>query len=671
MIRQNIILGDYIYICDLYHSFLDNDELHDYSQQYVMLRKFNITNNIVYDTDIFFVEKDLLNEVLNSSDKTLMAWPVENNGLINFSTQINDYNNNLWIDTIDDGDVYKIYEDRDCKIEANIKCNKMRIYHPSIKAKLNAIVYIDNYINNIHFHYFCKRLDHLPNNAETVFKIGNQSYSEYVEFYFPCIEDLFFKTKIAGKALNGEDDTYEYKYFFKENYNLVFEQLEEMKIEDGSPVYTPKLIVTDKGVSVDLRKVNIDPSDPKKVLGLGLPYLLDPFEIGNTTVEVEKKSIVDGHEVIDYELKDVTVKIYKSSLRSMVYNNYWQHPFNLTIAPYNGINTTTSIYKMDDYLRPNTDVFTYEQKFSLKSRIGFNKAGALCVINEFEYPNKEYFAKAEIQFNTDEDGNIISEKSPVQKAYEYYNNVKFSEYKNYYTPEDYDQYEIGDTIELIGYNIAIASDVNITPSTLIYQANENNIIIDDFEFELNNIFNRWEQLPDVLVIRCSYIDKYLGMMIAGNFVTISKEQFKYLVNITNIPKVNLMKNFENGEFAFIDKINCIVEHKSAQMENADQLSISNKPTIMYQPIFYKVQDLQTLRIRSGVTQNIGINLGNYMTKVEVFKLNIDGLTYIEFSRNDIYVIFKVEAVKFENQTGKYDITNQDDEYISSGSWQIY
>ena len=60
-----------------------------------------------------------------------------------------------------------------------------------------------------------------------------------------------------------------------------------------------------------------------------------------------------------------------------------------------------------------------------------------------------------------------------------------------------------------------------------------------------------------------------------------------------------------------------------------------------------------------------------MTKVESFKLIIGDTQYIETARNDIYVIFNINAADLTGTAGTYSITNQDDEYISSGTWQTY
>ena len=60
-----------------------------------------------------------------------------------------------------------------------------------------------------------------------------------------------------------------------------------------------------------------------------------------------------------------------------------------------------------------------------------------------------------------------------------------------------------------------------------------------------------------------------------------------------------------------------------------------------------------------------------MTKVDTFKLNINNTQYVEYARNDIYVIFKIDANVLNNLTaGEYHILNQDDEYISSGQWVV-
>ena len=60
-----------------------------------------------------------------------------------------------------------------------------------------------------------------------------------------------------------------------------------------------------------------------------------------------------------------------------------------------------------------------------------------------------------------------------------------------------------------------------------------------------------------------------------------------------------------------------------------------------------------------------------MTKVESFKLIIDSIEYTEYARNDIYVLFNINAALLNSTSGNYAILNQDDEFISDGSWYLY
>ena len=51
-------------------------------------------------------------------------------------------------------------------------------------------------------------------------------------------------------------------------------------------------------------------------------------------------------------------------------------------------------------------------------------------------------------------------------------------------------------------------------------------------------------------------------------------------------------------------------------------------------------------------------------------MNIDGQQFIESARNEMYVIFKVQGNKISTPIGSYHISNQDNEYISSGNYQV-
>ena len=82
------------------------------------------------------------------------------------------------------------------------------------------------------------------------------------------------------------------------------------------------------------------------------------------------------------------------------------------------------------------------------------------------------------------------------------------------------------------------------------------------------------------------------------------------------------------------------------------------------------KDLQNIKLRSTLPQNIGVNLSEYMSKVETFKIIIEDNEFVETARNDIFVIFNIDPSKLNFTSGKYDIVNEDDTYISSGKWII-
>jgi hypothetical protein len=195
-----------------------------------------------------------------------------------------------------------------------------------------------------------------------------------------------------------------------------------------------------------------------------------------------------------------------------------------------------------------------------------------------------------------------------------------------------------------------------------------------------HLFENWEQLPKTLTARVKFIDKYLGVEFTSNIVIIDKEWVKYSINKLDLPRIytdlvqkqntNNMSlhsiDAKNATFNFIDTFNCIVD-KQSESDNISKFG-NNGLKIVYKPIFYKAQDLQLISLRDGFKQKIGINLADFMTKIAVFKLIIGNIEYSEFGRNDIYVIFEVDANMINGTSGIYNIVDNGDVYISSGRW---
>ena len=127
-----------------------------------------------------------------------------------------------------------------------------------------------------------------------------------------------------------------------------------------------------------------------------------------------------------------------------------------------------------------------------------------------------------------------------------------------------------------------------------------------------------------------------------------------------------VRDLNENNINFIKTIKCIVNKKPN--ESSGIKKYENQQRIILKPIFYKVKDLQNISIRSTLAQNIGINLSEYMTKVETFKIIIGNNEFVETGRNDIFVIFNIDPSLLEGTNGKYDITNEDGTYLSSGNW---
>lgn len=328
-------------------------------------------------------------------------------------------------------------------------------------------------------------------------------------------------------------------------------------------------------------------------------------------------------------------------------------PVNITLFPFSSVEFDN--YLLDTTLSLNNGSFIEYDDMTLSSKMSFSDNGKLVLYTDFNYKNKE-------SFNSTKD------------AYQHYKHIQFSDYTNI----EYDEYDEHEDYDINGnkltkqyqcaYVLDLASDTNF--KNIIYRSKfvEGVTLFDDVEpreFDIP-IFNSWEQLPEVLVARVIFIDRYLGIILQSNFTVITKEYYKYLVRYTD--KKIYMINLTDMQDKFVENVKCVIKKNTTQQSLGVQ---NNSPKIIYKPVFYRVQELQNIQIREGVTQNIGINLMNFLSKVETFNLNLDGKKIIESARNDSYVIFKIQANTLNTTSGTYHICNQDDEYISSGNWSVY
>jgi len=704
--KRNIVnIGSHRYLVEYYDANIDMTNS-EYLSEFVMIRNFSIVNNVVNDSDICFIERKYLDEYIQELKESKteigykLVFPVTDSAInsystsyLNFNSDFNfDNNSSIYYEDEYGDSIYEIYE----KINSNlirkkIKCDKIRIYHPFTKTNIDAIIDISNYINGIHIHYLCKNINDFNTNSETEIKIDNETYSEFIELYVPNIEDLF---KI------NEDGTY--NTFYKEDLDIIVSTQNE------------NFINSILSSSNDIEHSE-ETDDGEQIVPINL--LIQPYRIIEE-VNSENKLNFDNNLSND----DKTyVKLYLKNNLS-IDNNYLSYPLDITIFPYSYIDEQLKLYIIDDNYPAVTTSFTNESKFSLSSVLGFSN-GILSIISFFDYPNKSYY------YNKYKDDIFTS---PFKEAYIYFNNIdedNYNKFTNYNFEEqiknidnvtsinddikksviaitntayssdeeilkvwktlmkeslqsEYEE-EYGTPINFLGFKVEISTNENFT--NVIYDKNVNINIgeLDDCSFALNGIFNNWNQFPEKLIGRVTFFDKFLGIQFVSNVVIISNEWKKYLINDNNIHRLKTLSNINynignndnmksiklnEDNINFINNVKCIINKKT---DNSN-ISLSNtSQKVIYKPIFYNVKDLQNIKLRRGLSQNIGVNLSNYMTKVEIFKLIIDNTEYIEVGRNDIYVIFNINASLLNEESGYYNITNQDDEYISSGNWVIY
>ena len=665
-------------------------------EQFVMLRKYDIVNEIAIDSEIVFapVKKYKNSIVFDANTKKFLqtnalCYPVNFRNAEYFSPNVNKLMDGsrlsaLYFTENTDKDYY-ILRDKQGKPQ-EIYCDEIRIYKPHNRNLFPAVINISNLMNNIHFHYFCETYDKQEIRISKEKIHGNVVYYEYITFHVPSLEYLF-----------SDENTYYY-----EDLNLMY---------------------FDSGYDDD----NLVP-----LSGLILPYTIEhactkPIECVDCPLYATCDLIeIKNMNVKNYLIHDLISDEYVNSEY-----NFANTPIVLTLHHYDNKDNILDNYVSSEGILSSSVCFANNNSIKLRAEIGFNyyDESKISIISHFEYPKmyKKYlnvFEKidseeekyVQIQLKLDVDLEKTYYRKTTNGSYEviedlneylytqpekiemslhesYYQLNKITDNIDYATFEGYDDESFLDDFndefveslkfKTTGYVIEISKTRNF--SGVFYRTSCAAQTIDDFAFSLVNIFENWYEYPSIIYLRTIFVDKYLAKVFYSNVLVLTKEQFKYCINDSNNDyrlnslielqqKITSSKSMENDNsnngIFFIDKINCSVKkHDVTNETNVIGGTLGNK-TIIYKTIFYKTQDFQNIKIRSNVTQKIGINLGDFMSRVSAFKLNLDGYQFVETERNENYVIFTIPATKLVSTAGTYDITNENDEYIDSGKYTV-
>ena len=605
--RKLTILGNTQYLIE-YISHEDMDFVVE--KNFLMLRRYSIFNDIAVDYDIYFISTEDYKSYFN--DKTNLVWPIKNDEYKTYSSNILNYANYSLIDSLK-------YDNNDDSLK-----DFYFLYDGNINEKVLA---------------------NIPCDEIRIYSPSNRKKQDFIIDVTNLINDITFhyfcklsnkQTCFSEKEIKMNNVIYsEYISFYIPSKTELFRKNAIYFVEDLNPAICHEIVKNEDNITELKVNNNIFERFP-------LNLVLEPYQISY--------DIVDGEKI--------NKKVYNELSHNSQYN-YNNIGINVVLYHYNEIDSSNN-YVFNTGIEESSVSFVEDNSFSLSSKLEFDDDGILSLSSRFIYPKKK--------------------EMTLEEAYFYFNRIddiqKYLDFTGWDDSEFLDEWD-DDFLKLkdhkTGYIIEIATD-NLFDN-IIYRNQEATKSIQDFAFALNYIFDDWKQYPEVLFARTVFIDKYLSNKIWSNIVLINKEYFKYLINDIQIYRLNSIKRKQSktmdySNFNFIDKVNCIVNKKNNN-DIGENLSISsNKNHIIYKPIFFKVHDLQNIKIRQNVVQNIGVNLGDFLTKVETFKLCIDDMEFVEYARNDIFVIFNINATNIINMAGKYDIVNQNNEYISSGNYEL-
>ena len=774
MTIQNITLGEHTFFVELYKDKIDMKDGERLSVEYVMLRNYEFRNSIIYDTEMYFVEKSIWNEYVkrlqNSKNSNSikddftsgLIFPIASMNYETFSLDIDQFNSDIRpemlkqdIDSMNSSPlVYELYrrsdidnissDKSDIELQpTNIYCNKLRVYHPHTTKNNNFIIHCDTYINNLHVHVLARDISWYSANNDRKkkyvnssheFQVNHNYYSEYVDIIVPDLDDLFGGDIFFKENLNYGDlvyidkenaelvEKYKNNIIIRNNFNYVYQSFfiynipfTIEKLSDVNDLLNGYYLIDNKGnYLVDGQKNFLvykesEFENAHYLINSNNDYLIDQY--GHFLVYKETNEDGDNIFVVDpnFTLYDSYIKHYIPEYLHTEAKAQMNYPMSIAFVPYNkeyiydtgksslkypnlfdrivyGFGKHNIMIASDDY-DVNKDQFYIESKIKLVSHLGFDSDGTFSIINKFDYPEK-----GTGKFKTFSD------------AYEYYNGIKLDDYINILDDEDEDGWYDMENKESMqcGVVFEIFKDKyqrdRVYKESYGFKRENNKLKIDDFAFKLSSLFINWSQYPGVLYLRCKFVDKYLGKILFGNICTLTKENFKYLIN--NISESNSIKTTKQkvitnttnsiynksdvmdiSKYNFLNNIQIKLVNNQSNKNNTSNINTNtnnttNKTKIIYKPIFYKVHDVQSITLRKDITQNIGISLLDFMTKVETFKIIINGVTITEYARNNNYVIFNINTNSVLNASdmnatsGEYHIMNQDDEYLTSGNWSI-
>lgn len=584
------------------------------TKQYVAFRNNDVINDMTVDTDIYLSPMDRdIPEIWPSTNTT--GIPLMSTNYEAFSESIkNEYDNPMpersipEYDSTCGGYSFSRLLDEDLYIK-NVKTIKLRIWHPTTDLNRDMILYVDSWVNSLHIHWYCDIIQHEDKHTGKERRLNQDIYNEYFEVEIPDFRDVLYgSTYIEEPSLifRNEYSKNKIKYAEDGQYSRAIHKDTDYKVYE-------ELEEPEDGC-IQLADMNL---------------LLHYWKY-------HKKD--DGTEMKEYVENPYSIPEMIS--------------LNVTLYPWKSI-SDNGIFTINKYAKPASCYFVDDFKMSIKASFEFIN-GTISVVGRFCYP--ESF-------------------SSIESAWQRIYNTDFSKYKSLSErAKDYEDLKeiLGDSLEMVKYTCIVSSDY--LSKNIIHEEISYSDRVDDFLFPMKDLFSKWSQVPDNVYVRLIMEDRAIGKNCSSPTVLFTKDKLKYTINEQQYTRLSIKKketdidDMNKENFNFISNMNCRIVKSNDGKQQIQKNSV--QPRIIYKPIFFKVQDLQNIVLRSNMSQNIGISLSSYVNKVDEFILSIGENKWHESSRTSSFVIFNVNSKLIKEATGKYDILTSDNEYLSTGNYTI-
>lgn len=584
------------------------------TKQYVAFRNTDVINDMTVDTDIYLapMDRDIPN-IWPSTNTTGIPLMSTNSDAFSESIKHEYYAPDKERSIPENDSTWSGYSfgrllDEDLYIK-NVKTIKLRIWHPTTDLNRDMILYVDSWVNSLHIHWYCDIIQHEDKHTGKERRLNQDIYNEYFEVEIPDFRDVLYgSTYIEEPSLILRNE------YSKNKIKYVEEPISGRTIHKDTDYKVYEELEEPEDGCIQLADMNL---------------LLHYWKY-------HKKD--DGTEMKEYVENPYSIPEMIS--------------LNVTLYPWKSI-SDNGIFTINKYAKPASCYFVDDFKMSIKASFEFIN-GTISVVGRFCYP--ESF-------------------SSIESAWQRIYSTDFSKYKSLSEKaKDYEDLKeiLGDSLEMVKYTCIVSSDY--LSKNIIHEEISYSDRVDDFLFPMKDLFSKWSQVPDNVYVRLIMEDRAIGKNCSSPTVLFTKDKLKYTINEQQYTRLSIKKketdidDMNKENFNFISNMNCRIVKSNDDKQQIQKNSV--QPRIIYKPIFFKVQDLQNIVLRSNMSQNIGISLSSYVNKVDEFILSIGENKWHESSRTSSFVIFNVNSKLIKEATGKYDILTSDNEYLSTGNYTI-